>query len=85
MLIHCGKLTFSLLFSCYYSNIEILTTYNIPFYFKKDQIIYLCFRIVQDLLFGANKYHPSPRETDIKHISDNINKVMEQNRLTKEP
>lgn len=44
-----------------------------------------CLRILQDLLFPANTYHPSLRETDIKHFSDKINKEIEQNRVTREP
>lgn len=85
MLVHCGNSSFSLIFSYYHSNIEILRTHNNSFYFEKDKIRYSCFRILQDLLFGADTYNPSPRSTNIKHISDKINKRMEQNRVEKKP
>ena len=66
MLIHCSKLPFSLLPPHSYSDIEILTTYCIPYHFEKDENDCgenveqtSCFDILQDLLFVANTYHQS--------------------------
>ena len=54
-----------------------------PFVLKKDEMDWeecgketSCFRILQESLFATNAYYPSPCVTDIKHISDDINKVM---------